>query len=118
MMMIFLILLFSDTQPRRPKLIENLLAGKKTVSTLFWGMRYELINYCELFSNYKNFNIINNLKLLIDKKYLKKTIDGEHLLLTSAGKEQQNDILNNYYLPRHSEIYHKYNILRFKKRFY
>ncbi|EKK20173.1 hypothetical protein B808_138 [Fructilactobacillus florum 8D] len=40
--------LLSDHQPRRPRLLVNLLAGKKTVATRYWGLRYGLLGFAGL----------------------------------------------------------------------
>lgn len=40
-----LIQLLSPTSPRRIRVIENLLVGKRSVSTLYWGMRYGLLDW-------------------------------------------------------------------------
>lgn len=62
-----LLLLLSSTQPRRIKLIQNLLNGKKTVSTLFWAMRYGILQYSAILKTY-NLNSINGAikKLILD----------------------------------------------------
>ncbi|GAX05888.1 hypothetical protein IWT25_01213 [Secundilactobacillus pentosiphilus] len=35
----------SPTAPRRLRVIENILVGKRTVSTLYWGMRYQQLSW-------------------------------------------------------------------------
>ncbi|MCL0311675.1 hypothetical protein M2S00_00900 [Apilactobacillus sp. TMW 2.2459] len=113
----FLILLFSYNQPRRPKLIENLLAGRKTVSTLFWGMRYRLLDYCGVFSKFKEFSIISKVHKLEKNGYLRRSKDNKHLLLTKLGLDRQKNLIDNYYLPKHLDVYQKYNVTKFSKRF-
>lgn len=40
------LLMFLDAkQPRRLRVIENILLGKRSVSTLYWGMRYQLLDW-------------------------------------------------------------------------
>lgn len=41
----FLYALLSSTQPRRPKVIFNCLRGVKTVSILYWSLRYGLLSW-------------------------------------------------------------------------
>lgn len=38
-----LLRLLSEQQDRRLRVIENLLRGRRTVSTLYWGLRYDLL---------------------------------------------------------------------------
>ncbi len=40
-----LIIFLSPTAPRRLRVIENILVGKRTVSTLYWGMRYHQLSW-------------------------------------------------------------------------
>lgn len=43
-----LLQLLSDQQARRLRVIENLLRGRRTVSTLYWGLRYDLLYLLDL----------------------------------------------------------------------
>lgn len=71
-----LIQLLSQQQPRRLRVIENLFTGRKTVSTLYWGMRYQLLEW-----------------LNFDKRLTRQQMDQVVSELTTAGLIETQDSL-------------------------
>lgn len=40
-----MVTLFSETQSRRPIVIRQILCNKRTVSNLYWGMQYHILDW-------------------------------------------------------------------------
>lgn len=69
-----LLQLLDGKQPRRIRVIENLFIGRKTVSTLYWGLRYQLLPW-----------------LGFDKRLTRQTMDRVVRELTTAGLIDNQD---------------------------
>lgn len=94
----FLITLFSPQQPRRNRVIFGLLKNQTTVSTLYWGLRYQLLDYIGLLAKLTlpEFEAI----LAQYEKDEMVVIDTEgQVLLTSKGLEVQE-----HYLQEHVKL--------------
>lgn len=112
-----LLLMLSNKQPRRLKLIKNLLDGKRTVSTLFWGSRYHILEYSGMMKNFDSLQnedklineLINNGYVFSYNKYQYK--------LTNKGKQKKDSLFESFYLPKELSYGFDYDIEKFKNRF-
>ncbi|WP_105956081.1 helix-turn-helix domain-containing protein [Apilactobacillus quenuiae] len=112
-----LLLMLSNKQPRRLKLIKNLLDGKKTVSTLFWGSRYHMLDYSGIM---KHFDSIKNEDKIINEliKYgYVFPYDKYQYKLTNKGKTKKDSLIESFYLPKELSYGFDYDIEEFKSRF-
>lgn len=111
----FLILCLSSSQPRRQKLIQNLLLGKRTVSTLFWGMRYGLLKYSAILKNFNLDKMPAQLNKLIQKGYVEQ-VDEYKYILTTKGQKEKDSILESFYILKTKLNYFDYDVITFKAR--
>lgn len=111
----FLILCLSNKQPRRQKLIQNLLVGKRTVSTLFWGMRYGLLEYSAILKNFNLDKMPAQLNQLIQKGYVEQ-VDEYKYILTTKGQKEKDSILESFYILKTKLNYYDYDVIAFKSR--
>jgi len=85
-----LLALLSDQQPRRLRVIENLLRGKRTVSTLYWGQRYRLLPLLDLDKACQRGSLDAVAQDLVTQKLATFTADEQpQLLLTATGVTAQ-----------------------------
>ncbi|WP_203621034.1 helix-turn-helix domain-containing protein [Apilactobacillus nanyangensis] len=110
-----LLLLLSSTQPRRIKLIQNLLNGKRTVSTLFWAMRYDLLQYSAIFKTYDLNSINGAIKKLISDG-LAKQVDEFQYQLTSKGQIKKDSVKESFYILQNTSYQYDYDVNEFKSR--
>lgn len=110
-----IIIFLSSKQPRRLTLIKNLLIGKKTVSTLFWAMRYNLLQYSGVFKNKTLFTAEDIEYLIINGYILIK--DEKRYLLTKKGLQKKDSILESGYISNNLSKCYDYDVMTFKKRF-
>lgn len=110
-----LILLLSSTQPRRIKLIQNLLNGKRTVSTLFWAMRYGLLQYSAIFKTY-NLNYINDAIKNLISDGLAKQVDENQYQLTTKGQNKKDSLKESFYILQNTSYQYDYDVNEFKSR--
>lgn len=92
----------SPTSPRRLRVIENILVGKRTVSTLYWGMRYHQLSwlgYEKKLSREVMDQAVHNLQTegLI-------TVEQTNAQLTQQGAVKQQKLLQKSYQPRHLNV--------------
>ncbi|AYF92552.1 helix-turn-helix domain-containing protein [Apilactobacillus bombintestini] len=111
-----LILFLSAKQPRRIKLIENLLSGKRTVSTLFWAMRYNILQYSGVLRRVHFNDYHKDLNSLLNNKYIKK-VDDYRYLLTDKGQKQKDSMLESFYIIKNNSFRYDYDVSLFKERF-
>ncbi|GEP18675.1 helix-turn-helix domain-containing protein [Pediococcus argentinicus] len=76
---------FDLKQARRPKIISNLLRGKQTVSTLFWGLQYNLLNWLSFDLGFNEQDFLRTLSKSVNKGYL--TVKDDEYLLTPLGSQ-------------------------------
>ncbi|GAB6092117.1 helix-turn-helix domain-containing protein [Furfurilactobacillus curtus] len=81
-----LLALLSLTQPRRPKVIYNCLRGRKTVSILFWSLRYDLLSWLNTFPNLTWTSFEATLGQLVASKQVQCDADGQLLLSPAAAR--------------------------------
>lgn len=96
-----LIRLLSASQPRRPKVIFNCLTGKRTVSVLYWALRYKLLSWLNVFPSlqWDTFNGAVN-KLVQDKRV---TVQSDGQLLSNEALE--NDELSELFPAEQRQVY-------------
>jgi uncharacterized protein YpbB len=78
---------FDDQQGRRPKAILNVLIGKMTVSALFWGLEYQILDYLNFWKTIDVTEFLKAVDQAIAVGYLSEK-DGL-IYLTSAGQQMQ-----------------------------
>lgn len=94
----------SAVQWRRPKVIENILGGKKTVSTLYWGLQYQIINEVGLMRGEKLTFPPETLKKLKQANLIEFN-EHQEFKLTTMGLQKQKELQDAFPLPcLHSPI--------------
>lgn len=83
----YLLLFFDQNQLRRPKTIWQLLTAKLTTSTLYGGLRYDLLSYIKTPLEMNALQYEKSLQELIAKGWLK--VNEEQYLLTATGLQQK-----------------------------
>lgn len=103
----YLLHFFSDKQSRKPAVIRQILSNKKTSSSLYWGMRYQLLDYLNVIPtlNTEKFNMA--IKKLIQKDLL--IHNDNELLLSEKGIEMKNKFDECHYKLDHPELFLKIN---------
>lgn len=79
--------LLSAKQDRRIRVIENLLRGKKTVSTLYWGQRYHLLPLLNLDKQLDRGGLDNAVQELQRRHWLTVDTEQKTLRLTDQGAQ-------------------------------
>lgn len=97
-----LITFLSPAAPRRLRVIENILVGKRTVSTLYWGMRYHQLSwlgYEKKLSRRVMDQAVHELKTkgLVD-------VAATNAQLTAKGAKAQQQIILDSYQPEHLNV--------------
>lgn len=104
----YLITLLSDQQPRRMRVIENILTNRHTVTTLFWGLRYGILNWLGSDRQLVRADFDGQLRQMQDDGLLQ--LDNQFILLTSQGKAVQAQFLSRHYQPRFTSDYLNYQV--------
>lgn len=99
----YLITLFSDQQPRRIRVIENILNNKRTVTTLFWGMRYQILPWLATDRQLNRKQMDDQIQWLVDGHLLQ--VNDQRGVLTQMGKEAQTEFYNRHYQPHFLNYY-------------
>lgn len=92
-----LLQLLSDDQPRRIRVIENLLVGKRTVSTLYWGLRYDLLAWFGFEKHLARRDVANALNQLVADG--SATVANLVAQLTPTGAIQKHQLAKVTYQP-------------------
>lgn len=87
---------FSKTQPRRPAVVRQVLSNKRTVSNLFWGLRYRILDWLAVWPQLEKAKFDDSITEMIEKKYLVE-INGEGFCLTELGVKSRDVFLKNHY---------------------
>ncbi|WP_413627345.1 helix-turn-helix domain-containing protein [Fructilactobacillus vespulae] len=109
-----LLLLLDKQQPRRVKLLINLLKGKRTVATLYWSLRYDLLGFLGAGKYFRVTNL--SFKELINLGLIVKTTDGNSYFLTSKGAAEKNILLKQIKEYPWQLNLQKFNLNKFKER--
>ncbi|WP_444964664.1 helix-turn-helix domain-containing protein [Pediococcus pentosaceus] len=78
---------FDLKQGRRPKAILNVLVGKMTVSALFWGLEYDILEYLNFWKTVDTTSFLENVDRAVEGGFLAKK--DELIYLTEAGQQKQ-----------------------------
>lgn len=83
-----LLYLLSTTQSRRLRVIENLLRGRRTVSTLYWGHRYQLLYLLDLDKRLPRGGLSSAVKQAHLKHWVTVSTDDQpQIRLTTTGQQ-------------------------------
>jgi len=86
-------------QPRRLRVIENLLRGRRTVSTLYWGQRYHLLPLLDADKHLDHGALTAPAQQLAASGLVTLDSEADQLLLTPTGQQRQ---AGAYYQPQTS----------------
>lgn len=114
MMNRYLLTLLSDQQPRRIRVIENVLKNKRTVANLFWGRTYGILPWLGAAPHLVRADYEQQLRELRAQHWL--TSDPEMLQLTPAGKQEQHSFMAHHYQPYFFDWYWVTNPGRLERR--
>ncbi|WP_035464115.1 hypothetical protein, partial [Levilactobacillus brevis] len=89
--------LLSESQPRRLRVVENLLRGRRTVSTLYWGQRYHLLSLLNLNKTLTRGGLDDTAAALVAHGWAQIDAEKETVQLTAAGAAQRDAKV--YYQP-------------------
>nr|WP_225435059.1 helix-turn-helix domain-containing protein [Levilactobacillus brevis] len=89
--------LLSESQPRRLRVVENLLRGRRTVSTLYWGQRYHLLSLLNLNKTLARGGLDDTAAVLVAHGWAQIDAEKETVQLTAAGAAQRDAKV--YYQP-------------------
>lgn len=109
-----LLSLLSAEQPRRQRVIENVLKGRRTVSTLFWGMRYGILDwlgYEKRLSRQYYDGLFH--QLLAEEKLASAN---QQFVLTAVGQSRLTELAPMHYQPRFLGVGRQFDGHRFKER--
>ena len=108
------LLYFSESQPRRPAVIRQLLSNHLTTSALFWGRAYGLLDIIALPLD------VNNLEPTLDelcqKKLLLETSKG--ICLTVKGRSRVEELKNKHQFLREPAFFNRFDLKGWEKQFY
>ncbi|GAK30441.1 hypothetical protein WOSG25_030380 [Weissella oryzae SG25] len=96
----FLITLFSAEQARRSRVIFGLLKNITTVSTLYGGLRYQLLDYIGFLPNLTEDEYSQTIETFLQKAWLETDSAGQ-LLLTAKGVAAQQNYRSQHVIPEH-----------------
>lgn len=88
----------SATSPRRIRVIENVLVGKRSVSTLYWGMRYQRLDWLGYDRQVTRQEMDRAVASLVDQQFV--TVADNQATLTAAGQAAKAKLLTTRYQPR------------------
>lgn len=83
---------FSDQQARRPAVIRQLLSKRLSNSTIFWGMRYQLLDYINVCPSLNQQVFDQQIERLCQQRNLLRMEDGT-VLLTPTGQKIKQQLL-------------------------
>lgn len=92
-----LLQLLSRDQSRRIRVIENLMVGRRTVSTLYWGMRYGLLNWLGFNKHLQRQTVEAALAKLAAANLV--TVADLVVTLTEAGEIKKQAVQKSWYQP-------------------
>ena len=108
------LLYFSESQPRRPAVIRQLLSNHLTTSALFWGRAYGLLDIIALPLDVNNFE--PTLDELCQKKLLLETSKG--ICLTVKGRSRVEELKNKHQFLREPAFFNGFDLKGWEKQFY
>jgi len=109
-----LLSLLSDQQPRRKRVVENILKGRRTVSTLFWGMRYGILDWLGYEKKLQRDTYDSVFDQLIQEQ-LVEAVD-QQFRLTEFGTARLNQLAKTHYQPQNLAVGQFYDSQLFQER--
>lgn len=97
-----LITFLSPTAPRRLRVIENILVGKRTVSTLYWGMRYHQLSWLGYEKGLTRETMNQSVAELNERGWV--IVDQTNAQLTDRGAAEQRRVLQSRYQPQYLNV--------------
>lgn len=110
----YLLTLFSK-QPRRIRVIENVVRNKRTQATLFWAMCYGILNWLNSDSTLTRKQFDRWLQNQVDEGLL--TVDHSVARLTAEGIKVKEEVNSKYYQPLFAQWTWLTNPRQFAERF-
>ena len=104
----------SDQQPRRKRVVENILKGRRTVSTLFWGMRYGILDWLGYEKKLQRDTYDSVFDQLIQEQ-LVEAVD-QQFRLTEFGTARLNQLAKTHYQPQNLAVGQFYDSQLFQER--
>ena len=117
----FLITLFSSVQPRRHRVIFGLLRRRLTVSTEYWGLRYQLLPFVGLFPQLEKTTFDEQIaKLIKNGLLIEQQPNSGQLLLTDKGVVAQQEYHKYHYQVQYMPLTTQplANIRQFREAFW
>lgn len=109
-----LLTFFSLDQPRRQNVIRQVLTNKRTVSNLFWGLSYQLLDWLGVAPKLDKTTFDQQISELEKNLWLTKNQSAE-LLLTPLGKSCLQKFLNNHYWRHHPELVQRFKVAQWQE---
>lgn len=110
----YLLTLLSAEQPRRIRVVENVLKNKRTVANLFWAKTYDLLPWLGADPHLSRADYEQSLHEWREQRLLKD--DPVMLQLTPAGVKVKQNWLQNHYQPHFFDYYWVANPIRLARR--
>lgn len=101
------LLFFSDVQPRRHTVIRQVLCNKRTVSSLFWGMQYHILDWLNVEPNLNEQEFDLQITKLRNENYLEVTPTG--LVLSPNGIIQKSNYQKSNYIITEPKLFQHIN---------
>lgn len=111
----YLLNLFDEHQPRRLRVIENVLKSRRTVSNLFWAQQYGLLKWLGAYRTLTRTHYDDELSQMQQAGWL--TIQEQQVRLTSAGVIAQEELRTTCYHPAFLDWYWLANTKMVEERF-
>jgi uncharacterized protein YpbB len=109
-----LLYFFSLNQPRRQNVIRQVLTNKRTVSNLFWGLSYQMLDWLGVAPKLDKKAFNQQIGELEKNLWLTRNSANE-LLLTPIGKECLQKFLHDHYWRHHPELIQKFKIAQWQE---
>lgn len=99
---------FSIKQARRPAVVRQILTKRLSSSALFWGMRYQLLDYINVYPKLDIVKFDQQIDSLCKRGYLQRNDDGT-VIMTKTGSSKQSSIKKQRALLR-PDLFNVYRI--------
>lgn len=109
-----LLQLLDQTQPRRVRAIENLLRGRRTVSTLYWGQRYQLLALLSLAKQLDRGALDAAAQQVVQQGLASWDVNHERLVLTPRGLAAQQSA--TYFHPQTADWWPTIDLMTARQR--
>lgn len=99
----YLLTLLSNQQPRRVRVIENILKNKRTVANLFWGQTYGILPWLGADKHLVRADYEGQLRQYRKRGWMNP--DLEMLQLTQGGQQAKQEFISSHYQPHFFKWY-------------